>query len=279
MQQSGHHSFSQTLREIRQSPDVAASLWRGTIPSTLRTGFGSALYFTSLNCIRQQALRAGAGTSAARRHSSSLPTLSNTANMASGMLARSFAGFLLMPLTIIKVRYESTLYNYRTVLDAGRDILQKEGLRGLFSGVGATTIRDAPNAGLYVLFYEQFKSQLSLLGRHSSSGGRKEAFSPACINFVSGILAGTSCATVSNPFDAVKTRIQLQPNMYYNMWHGAAKMMREEGPRAFSDGLALRISRKALSSALAWTLYEELIKAANKALEQKPGEYSSKSIT
>jgi len=32
--------------------------------------------------------------------------------------------------------------------------------------------------------------------------------------------------------------------------------------KSLFDGLALRISRKAMSSALAWTLYEELIRRA-----------------
>ncbi|KAJ2899709.1 hypothetical protein MKZ38_002902 [Zalerion maritima] len=292
VQQSGHHSLKQTLRELRQNPNgMVVSLWRGTVPSAMRTGFGSALYFTSLNLIRQAASRAGSSssslsTSAASKHSSSLPQLSNSANMASGMVARSFAGFVLMPLTVIKVRYESSLYSYCSVLSAGRDIVRTEGRRGLFSGVGATTIRDAPNAGLYVLFYEQFKSRLSHLrhrrrtgedGNKMSAGPEPFYYSSATINFVSGMLAGTTCSVISNPFDAVKTRIQLQPKDYHNMWQSTGKLLREEGPRALWDGLTLRMSRKALSSALAWTLYEELVKKASKAW-QRGKETSSRGV-
>lgn len=46
------------------------------------------------------------------------------------------------------------------------------------------------------------------------------------------------------------------------MVHAAKRMVGEEGFRALWDGLALRMSRKALSSALAWTVYEELIRRA-----------------
>jgi solute carrier family 25 protein 38 len=42
----------------------------------------------------------------------------------------------------------------------------------------------------------------------------------------------------------------------------ARKMLAEEGVRSMWDGLGLRMSRKALSSALAWTVYEELIRRA-----------------
>jgi solute carrier family 25 protein 38 len=39
-------------------------------------------------------------------------------------------------------------------------------------------------------------------------------------------------------------------------------MVREGGLRSMFDGLALRMGRKAMSSALAWTVYEELIRRA-----------------
>jgi solute carrier family 25 protein 38 len=82
------------------------------------------------------------------------------------------------------------------------------------------------------------------------------------INFSSAMYAGVLCSVVTNPFDAVKTRIQLQPGVYGNMVTAARKMLMEEGVRSMWDGLALRMSRKALSSALAWTVYEELIRRA-----------------
>ncbi|KAK5017277.1 hypothetical protein LTR60_002008, partial [Cryomyces antarcticus] len=45
----------------------------------------------------------------------------------------------------------------------------------------------------------------------------------------------------------------------------ATIMLREDGVRSLFDGLALRIGRKALSSALAWTVYEELIRRAEES--------------
>jgi solute carrier family 25, member 38 len=67
----------------------------------------------------------------------------------------------MMPVTVIKVRYESDYYAYRSLLGAARDIVRTEGVRGLFSGFGATAVRDGPYAGLYVLFYEKFKRNLA----------------------------------------------------------------------------------------------------------------------
>ncbi|KAK3902728.1 mitochondrial carrier domain-containing protein [Staphylotrichum tortipilum] len=286
VQQSGAHSLSAAIADIRAAPRLLPALWRGAVPSALRTGFGSAIYFTSLNAIRQSAasLSPTATAAASGSSSSSLPKLSNTSNLVAGAAARSFAGLILMPLTVLKVRYESTLYAYTSLAAAGRDILAREGVRGFFAGYGATAVRDAPYAGLYVVFYEQSKKRLSALfpppppsaasataaattnnnNNNDNSNSAMALPHAAGINFASGVLSGVVCSVVSNPFDAVKTRLQLQPGRYRNMAQGARRMMAEEGARALWDGLALRMGRKAVSSALAWTVYEELIRRAER---------------
>ncbi|PNY29289.1 Solute carrier family 25 [Tolypocladium capitatum] len=264
VQQSGRSSLSACLRDIRQSPHLVRSMWRGTVPSALRTGFGSALYFTSLNAIRQHAQKTGMAGPRLQGHSgsSALPTLSNSANLISGAVARTFAGFVLMPLTVIKVRFESSLYSYPSMWAAAGDIRRADGFRGFFSGFGATAIRDAPYAGMYVLFYEMLKTRLGSLASSStlSPDTTMQAWVASSVNFSSAILAGAACSAVSNPFDAVKTRIQLQPRRYRNVWQAGYRMVAEDGFRSLWNGLALRMSRKALSSALAWTVYEELIR-------------------
>jgi solute carrier family 25 protein 38 len=70
--------------------------------------------------------------------------------------------------------------------------------------------------------------------------------------------------SITNPFDAVKTRLQLMPRKYGNMLKATRTMLQEDGLRSFFDGLGLRMSRKAISSALAWTVYEELIGRAER---------------
>lgn len=219
-----------------------------------------------------------------QQHSSSLVKLSNTGNLLAGAVARTFAGMLLMPLTVIKVRYESNLYSYGSIAAAGKDIFAREGARGFFSGFGATAMRDAPYAGLYVLFYEQSKKRLSAWHGESNANAASSSSSAtaktmglstsAGINFSSGVIAGAACSMISNPFDAVKTRIQLQPGVYRNTFHAAHRMVTQEGFRSLLDGLALRMSRKAMSSALAWTVYEELVRRAEVTLSSEKSKES-----
>lgn len=167
-----------------------------------------------------------------------------------------------MPVTVVKVRYESTLYSYTSISSACKDIYRSHGLRGFFAGFGATAVRDAPYAGLYVLFYESAKGYLAPL---SSTGGfGRNTNTSAAQNFVSGVLAAGAATAITNPFDAIKTRLQLEPTLYRNMAFAARKMLTEEGWRSMFDGLTLRMGRKGISSALSWVIYEELIKWAER---------------
>ncbi|KAJ5089514.1 hypothetical protein N7532_008198 [Penicillium argentinense] len=272
VQQSGHGAtLLPTLKSILSSPHPVRGLWRGTLPSALRTGFGSALYFTSLNALRQTVAQANTpavlASSTTPKSSSALPKLSNTANLATGAIARVAAGFVMMPVTVLKVRYESDYYAYRSLVGAGRDIVRTEGMRGLFAGFGATAARDAPYAGLYVLFYEQLKRRFAAMRTKDSSksdGSPVTGASSSSINFVSGASAAGLATAITNPFDAVKTRLQLMPAKYGNMLRATRLMIHEDGMRSLFGGLGLRMARKALSSALAWTVYEELILRAEK---------------
>ena len=165
----------------------------------------------------------------------------------------------------MKVRYESSFYAYKSLAGAARDIGRNEGLRGFFSGFGATAIRDAPYAGLYVLFYEWGKRVVSAAVGKGVEGRENVEFrasTSAAINFSSSTLAAVVATFLTNPPDAVKTRLQLYPKKYRNSLQALKLMLNEEGMRSLFDGLALRMARKALSSALAWTVYEELTRRA-----------------
>jgi solute carrier family 25 protein 38 len=198
-----------------------------------------------------------------RGSSSSLPKLGNVANLATGAFARVAAGLVVNPVTVLKVRYESSHYSYTSLAGAARDIIRTEGPRGFFAGFGVTAVRDAPYAGLYVLIYEQAKAKL---GNLTSGSSLATSSGSVPINFVSGVLAAVSATTMTNPFDAIKTRIQIAPGKYRNMVQAAKMMLRDEGVRSMFSGLSLRIGRKAVSSALTWTVYEEVIRRAERAL-------------
>ncbi|KAI9804354.1 MAG: hypothetical protein M1833_007161 [Piccolia ochrophora] len=294
LQQSRHTSLLPTLRAIAAGPSPFAQLWRGTLPSALRTGFGSALYFSGLNTLRRLVSTRTSPTSLKTTTlrtspSSALPTLPPSLNLLTGAVARAAAGLAMMPATVLKVRYESSLYSYGSLASAAKAILRAEGTRGFFAGYGATAVRDAPYAGLYVVFYEAGKAWFARLAAPAEVGvgvgvGREDrtppstprgaaaaaggaVISPPVVHFSSALLAAVLATALTNPFDAVKTRIQLLPGEYRNMLVATRRMVGEEGVRSLFDGLGLRMARKALSSALAWTVYEELVRRGEGRLE------------
>lgn len=262
-------------------------LWRGTIPSVIRTSLGSGLYFATLERLRRIISQAetrksigntGTATSALRR-TSALPQLSAAANLATGALARASVGFIMMPITVLKVRFESNMYTvgptatgastgpqhnnpYSGLMTGLREIARTEGIRGFFKGAGATAVRDAPYAGLYLGFYESSKSVLSSVVSPINTAHDISSSRSALVNFSSGAFAAILATTITNPPDVVKTRLQLMPQKYTNAFQTVKLMLKEEGLVSMWSGLGLRVSRKALSSALAWTVYEEAVRRA-----------------
>ncbi|CAG8439854.1 6853_t:CDS:2 [Diversispora eburnea] len=233
------HLTSGAMSEVI-GKETIFGLWRGTIPTILRNVPGTSLYFFTLSEIR---------SFFSRRHQttlispgSSLPILSNKENLVAGAIARGSVGFIMMPITVVKVRYESNLYNYKSIWNALTTIVKCEGIKGLYYGYGATVIRDAPYAGTYLLFYEH-----------------RTSISAPIVHMTSAMIAGFSATTVTHPFDKLKTRIQLKPREYPNFFRGALKVLRDEGFWGFFDGLSLRLGRKVMQAAIGWTLYEELV--------------------
>lgn len=91
-----------------------------------------------------------------------LSKLSASGNLVAGAVARTSVGFVLNPITILKARYESSAYSQYTSLGgAFKSLFASGGVRGLFQGFTATAVRDAPYAGIYVVFYEKCKEVAS----------------------------------------------------------------------------------------------------------------------
>lgn len=137
--------------------------------------------------------------------------------MLTGSISRVTAGLLLMPMTIIKVRYESSKYlEYTSISKSMNEIWKREGLRGFFIGFGATTLRDAPHAGIYVAFYEAIKrfinqeknqrknhgsenSSLSSFSCNLASSSSFNSSSSLLVNMTSGLIAGFMATLITQP--------------------------------------------------------------------------------
>lgn len=209
-------------------------LWRGLTPSLLRSIPGNSLYFGTLGKLKS-CLKARGLTD---------PIYS----FYSGIISRSFAGFVLMPFVVAKTRFESTLfYNYKSLFHAFSNIWKHEGLRGFYYGYVPTFLRDVPYAGVYLFLYETCKKNIKIE-------------SQVINNSISAIISGFLSTVFTQPFDVIRVRIQLRKSDYKNTPTAFIKILRESGVKGFFAGIGPRLLKKTLGSFITWTVYEEFIK-------------------
>ncbi|KAH7980440.1 hypothetical protein HPB49_016201 [Dermacentor silvarum] len=147
---------------------------------------------------------------------------------------------------------ESEVYHYRTMSEATRDIYRTNGLRGLYSGLIPTLVRDAPYSGIYLVFYVQAKRFIPERVREGSH--------LVAANFTCGVAAGLLASLVTQPADVIKTHMQLQPGKFRSILASVLLIAKEEGMVGYFRGLVPRMLRRTLVTAMAWSFYEQVTK-------------------
>ncbi|XP_040850212.1 mitochondrial glycine transporter isoform X1 [Ochotona curzoniae] len=214
-------------------------LWKGMSPSIVRCVPGMGIYFGTFYSLKQYFLRGHPPTA--------------LESVLLGVGSRSIAGVCMSPITVIKTRYESGRYGYESMFTALQSIYRSEGHRGLFSGLTATLLRDAPFSGIYLMFYNQTKSLVP------QGMDQLDAAVTPVVNFGCGIIAGILASLVTQPADVIKTHMQLSPMKF--QWIGQAVILifKDYGLRGFFQGGVPRALRRTLMAAMAWTVYEEMM--------------------
>lgn len=137
----------------------------------------------------------------------------------------------------------------------GYEIYKHFGIRGLFSGLTVTTLRDVPSFGVYFAAYEFFKRKYIPDYESTNVVTLREIIA---LN-VAGGLAGALSWLVVYPVDMVKSRLQTQPLVnpeYTGIIDCFKKVYRAEGPKAFSNGLTATLLRAFPLNAITFFVYE-----------------------
>jgi solute carrier family 25 oxoglutarate transporter 11 len=145
--------------------------------------------------------------------------------------------------------------NYKHAGDALMKMMKNEGITGFFSGATPTILRGLSiNVGMLTTYdaYKDFVGEKT--GDPTSQTTR----------FAAGALSGWTAATVSLPFDFIKTRLQKQqklPDGTYPMKgviDCATQVVRKEGPLAFYAGYATYCFRITPHIMLTWVFLDTL---------------------
>lgn len=188
-----------------------------------------------------------------------LATVSGKLTLKQEMLAGGGAGFcqiiVTTPMELLKIQLQ----------DAGRisggarlsattialQLVRTRGILGLYRGTGATMLRDVTFSVVYFPLF----AHLNSLGPQ-----RPDGTAVFWTSFMAGCGAGSTAAFAVNPFDVVKTRLQLLTRAageasYAGIWDAFVKIMRDEGPKAFFKGAGCRMIVIAPLFGIAQTVY------------------------
>eukprot|EP01102_Stenamoeba_stenopodia_P006676 TRINITY_DN1851_c0_g1_i1.p1 TRINITY_DN1851_c0_g1~~TRINITY_DN1851_c0_g1_i1.p1 ORF type:complete len:336 (-),score=74.32 TRINITY_DN1851_c0_g1_i1:168-1142(-) len=175
------------------------------------------------------------------------------------ILAGAGAGFTQVvattPYELVKVRLQT---------DKGHggkgifDIVKELGFRKMFTGYGATLLRDVPFSAAYFASYSHLKKVFA------DENGKNSV--PSL--FIAGTSAGVICAGGVTPADVIKTRLQAQANrtpepgvvFYKGIRDCFVRTLREEGPKALFKGVTPRVLIVAPLFGIALMVYEVLQK-------------------
>ncbi|XP_026729010.1 mitochondrial glycine transporter B-like isoform X2 [Trichoplusia ni] len=228
--------FSNIIRQ-----DQIVGLWRGMVPSIARCVPGVGIYFSSLQWLKSKMGKTNGDLGALEA-------------VTLGVVARTMSGVALIPITVIKTRYESGVYKYNSLGGALKAIYKAEGIRGLSCGLGPTLARDAPFSGLYLMFYSQTKQAVPKEWMQSPSAA-------SVVHFSCGIVAGIAASLATNPADVLKTKMQLYPHKFPNAFSAAVHIQQTYGIKGYFKGAVPRMLRRTLMAAMAWTVFEEITRS------------------
>lgn len=241
--QMSQHSFRKVLLDSFRA-DGIKGLYRGFGVTVLVGGPATGLYFYTY-----EKSKAALNKYFQKDHSFLIDFMS-------GVIAEAVSCSIFVPVDVIKERQQvmSVIksYRYKNTFDAIRQISRTEGKLALYKAYGATLMSFGPYNGLSLALYEYLKRAFPVDERSRSY----------VQSFFFCALSGSAAAIVTHPMDIVKVRMQVQRAEnkgqpleqgrfgYRNVFHGMAKLVRDEGPLALFKGLSARMMFGVLFSAL-----------------------------
>jgi len=241
------------------------SLWKGLNATIIRVFFGAGIYFVALK--------------------STNDALGNQSAFAAGLIARSLATVIMTPISVVKTRkewrgvegetkvfhhqnhhqnhphrsYMSSIFSTPfSTLRSVSYIAKTEGIRSLYSGVLPTLVRDAPFSGIFFAVYTKTKGFLE----EQKNELAVKILPQSSKTFFAGLFAGALATLITHPADVLKTRLQIRSSTG-TFADGRVlllelnNLLREEGIRGLFVGVFARVVKRALSSALTWSLFEK----------------------
>jgi len=140
-------------------------------------------------------------------------------------------------------------------LQVATAMLRQNGITAFWRGLTPVLCKQGTNSAVRFSTFGVFKDLLN-----ASDSIRANA-SQAAVTFTAGAGSGAVTVYASMPFDNIKTRVQTQSSGGGSMLVCAKKMFADEGIRVFWKATTPRLVRLTLSSSIAFTVYDHVVRA------------------
>jgi solute carrier family 25 protein 39/40 len=170
-----------------------------------------------------------------------------------GAIARMISVSVVSPFELIRTMQSGG--EARTFRAISSDIIRRNGFMGLYKGWVPTIWRDCPFSALYWFSFESSRPHIQrIIENKNSSFQGSLKFSP-WVNFLSGATAGTLAAVVTQPFDVIKTKQQLNPP---GNKISTVSILKNADIRTLTSGLSLRLMTVIPACGIVITVYEAI---------------------
>ncbi|XP_074840882.1 mitochondrial glutathione transporter SLC25A40 isoform X2 [Carettochelys insculpta] len=221
------------------------SLWSGLPPTLIMALPGTVIYFTSYDQLSEVLI------TKIGQDSDHIPVLA-------GSISRLGSLTVLSPLELIRTKMQSRILSYKQLHMCISNTVAKDGWLSLWKGWFPTALRDVPFSAIYWYNYERFKKKLCKI-----CDAREPTF---MISFTSGAAAGSIAATITLPFDVVKTckqteiwefeTLNLSQKSSKSTWTIMKRIVAEHGFTGLFAGIVPRLIKVAPACAIMISTYE-----------------------
>lgn len=227
------------LRHIFQTEGISG-LFSGLSPTMMIAVPSTVLYYISYDLLLQKGRE-------------QIPECEAIVPLLAGTTARVIAASITSPIELIRTRMQGNP-GAGGIINTFHHAIRSGGYQSLLNGLVATLARDVPFSAIYWTSYERLQQRCSRMEAELSLSRTQRAF--AC-----GAISGAIAATLTTPFDVVKTLQQVKipiasigPNP-----SGAAvlkQIVATQGVRGAFTGLSARLARVTPSCAIMISCYE-----------------------
>lgn len=174
-----------------------------------------------------------------------------TTRILSGVTSGAMAITVAQPTDVVKVRMQAKSgIKYHSSLHAYRTIYRREGLAGLWSGLGPNVARNSIVNAAELVCYDTIKDLLMRQLRMQDHLGT---------HFLSAFSAGFVATIVASPIDVIKTRIMnARAGTYTGVLDCGRKLFNENGMAAFYKGFTPSFMRMGSWNVVMFVTYEQL---------------------